>query len=80
MKMIVKKNCKKKTQLGKTMSNYLCPSIYLVLKIFTRLYISCAMQILIYGTYVFCRSECPCSFLGADYSPGDVILTSSDIQ
>ncbi|MCI4393255.1 hypothetical protein PGIGA_G00155360 [Pangasianodon gigas] len=26
------------------------------------------------------RSECPCSFLGADYSPGDVILTSSDIQ
>ncbi|KAK3509606.1 hypothetical protein QTP70_006800 [Hemibagrus guttatus] len=25
-------------------------------------------------------SECPCSFLGADYSPGDVILTSSDIH
>uniref|UniRef100_A0A8C1G9J5 Otogelin n=1 Tax=Cyprinus carpio TaxID=7962 RepID=A0A8C1G9J5_CYPCA len=23
------------------------------------------------------RSECPCSFLGANYSPGDVILTSS---
>ncbi|TSY13799.1 Otogelin [Bagarius yarrelli] len=26
------------------------------------------------------RSECPCFFLGADYSPGDVILTSSEIQ
>ncbi|XP_058637642.1 otogelin [Onychostoma macrolepis] len=26
------------------------------------------------------RSECPCSFLGADYSPGDVILTSSGVQ
>ncbi|KAI2662538.1 Otogelin [Labeo rohita] len=24
------------------------------------------------------RSECPCSFLGADYSPGDVIMTSAD--
>uniref|UniRef100_A0A3Q2T3Y8 Otogelin n=1 Tax=Fundulus heteroclitus TaxID=8078 RepID=A0A3Q2T3Y8_FUNHE len=24
------------------------------------------------------RSECPCSFLGADYEPGDVILTSAD--
>uniref|UniRef100_M4A5S4 Otogelin n=1 Tax=Xiphophorus maculatus TaxID=8083 RepID=M4A5S4_XIPMA len=23
------------------------------------------------------RSECPCSFLGADYEPGDVILTSA---
>ncbi|KTG45330.1 hypothetical protein cypCar_00015008, partial [Cyprinus carpio] len=26
------------------------------------------------------RSECPCSFLGANYSPGDVILTSSGVQ
>ncbi|XP_051564620.1 otogelin-like isoform X2 [Myxocyprinus asiaticus] len=26
------------------------------------------------------RSECPCSFLGADYSPGDVIMTSSGVQ
>ncbi|XP_026866300.2 otogelin [Electrophorus electricus] len=26
------------------------------------------------------RSECPCSFLGAEYSPGDVILTSSSVQ
>ncbi|KAI5630251.1 otogelin, partial [Silurus asotus] len=26
------------------------------------------------------RSECPCSFQGADYSPGDGILTSSDMQ
>ncbi|KAK1802104.1 hypothetical protein P4O66_004448 [Electrophorus voltai] len=25
-------------------------------------------------------SECPCSFLGAEYSPGDVILTSSSVQ
>uniref|UniRef100_A0A3Q3BGT7 Otogelin n=1 Tax=Kryptolebias marmoratus TaxID=37003 RepID=A0A3Q3BGT7_KRYMA len=24
------------------------------------------------------RSECPCSFLGADYEPGDVIMTSAD--
>ncbi|XP_073764936.1 otogelin isoform X2 [Danio rerio] len=26
------------------------------------------------------RNECPCSFLGADYSPGDVIITSSGVQ
>ncbi|KAK2854260.1 hypothetical protein Q5P01_006921 [Channa striata] len=26
------------------------------------------------------RSECPCSFLGADYEPGDVILTSAGVQ
>ncbi|XP_052458890.1 otogelin-like [Carassius gibelio] len=26
------------------------------------------------------RSACPCSFLGADYSPGDVIMTSSGVQ
>ncbi|KAI4892619.1 hypothetical protein NFI96_005905, partial [Prochilodus magdalenae] len=26
------------------------------------------------------RSECPCSFLGADYSPGDVIMTTSGPQ
>ncbi|XP_056591424.1 otogelin [Triplophysa dalaica] len=26
------------------------------------------------------QSECPCSFLGADYSPGDVIMTSSGVQ
>ncbi|XP_062845430.1 otogelin [Trichomycterus rosablanca] len=26
------------------------------------------------------RSECPCFFQGADFSPGDVIMTSSDIQ
>ncbi|KAM4744336.1 otogelin [Anableps anableps] len=26
------------------------------------------------------RSECPCSFLGADYKPGDVILTSAGVQ
>ncbi|KAK5915846.1 hypothetical protein CesoFtcFv8_001402 [Champsocephalus esox] len=26
------------------------------------------------------RSECPCSFLGADYEPGDVIMTSAGVQ
>ncbi|XP_016092643.1 otogelin-like [Sinocyclocheilus grahami] len=26
------------------------------------------------------RSECPCSFLGADYFPGDVVMTSSGVQ
>ncbi|XP_034536187.1 otogelin [Notolabrus celidotus] len=26
------------------------------------------------------RSECPCSFLGADYDPGDVIMTSAGVQ
>ncbi|XP_032416717.1 otogelin [Xiphophorus hellerii] len=26
------------------------------------------------------RSECPCSFLGVDYEPGDVILTSAGVQ
>ncbi|XP_036439819.1 otogelin isoform X3 [Colossoma macropomum] len=26
------------------------------------------------------RSECPCSFLGADYSPGDVIMTTLGVQ
>uniref|UniRef100_A0A673IFZ6 Otogelin-like n=1 Tax=Sinocyclocheilus rhinocerous TaxID=307959 RepID=A0A673IFZ6_9TELE len=26
------------------------------------------------------RSECPCSFLGADYSPGDVVMTSSGVH
>ncbi|TRY85791.1 hypothetical protein DNTS_014593 [Danionella cerebrum] len=26
------------------------------------------------------RSQCPCSFLGADYSPGDVIITSAGVQ
>ncbi|XP_067105524.1 otogelin [Osmerus mordax] len=26
------------------------------------------------------RSECPCSFLGADYAPGDVIMTSAGVQ
>lgn len=28
----------------------------------------------------FSRSECPCSFLGADYEPGDVIMTSAGVQ
>ncbi|XP_026234418.1 otogelin [Anabas testudineus] len=26
------------------------------------------------------KSECPCSFLGADYEPGDVIMTSAGVQ
>ncbi|KAM9408251.1 otogelin [Pholidichthys leucotaenia] len=26
------------------------------------------------------RSDCPCSFLGADYEPGDVIMTSAGVQ
>ncbi|XP_019906977.3 otogelin [Esox lucius] len=26
------------------------------------------------------RHSCPCSFLGADYAPGDVIMTSSGVQ
>uniref|UniRef100_UPI0037E7A0E4 otogelin n=1 Tax=Semicossyphus pulcher TaxID=241346 RepID=UPI0037E7A0E4 len=26
------------------------------------------------------RSECPCSYLGADYEPGDVIMTSAGVQ
>ncbi|XP_029354391.1 otogelin [Echeneis naucrates] len=26
------------------------------------------------------RSECPCSFLGADYEPGDVIMMSAGVQ
>ncbi|XP_034019438.1 otogelin [Thalassophryne amazonica] len=26
------------------------------------------------------RSECPCRFLGADYEPGDVIMTSAGVQ
>ncbi|XP_056135336.1 otogelin [Lampris incognitus] len=26
------------------------------------------------------RNECPCSFLGADYEPGDVIMTSAGVQ
>lgn len=26
------------------------------------------------------RSQCPCSFLGADYEPGDVIMTSAGVQ
>uniref|UniRef100_A0A3Q4GTW6 Otogelin n=1 Tax=Neolamprologus brichardi TaxID=32507 RepID=A0A3Q4GTW6_NEOBR len=26
------------------------------------------------------RSECPCSFLGADYEPGDVIMTSAGVH
>ncbi|XP_068171850.1 otogelin [Antennarius striatus] len=26
------------------------------------------------------RSECPCSFLGVDYEPGDVIVTSAGVQ
>ncbi|XP_058486191.1 otogelin isoform X3 [Solea solea] len=26
------------------------------------------------------RSECPCSILGADYEPGDVIMTSAGVQ
>ncbi|XP_055010339.1 LOW QUALITY PROTEIN: otogelin [Boleophthalmus pectinirostris] len=26
------------------------------------------------------RSECPCSFLGADYEPGDMIMTSAGVQ
>ncbi|XP_076584321.1 otogelin [Chaetodon auriga] len=26
------------------------------------------------------RSECPCSFLGVDYEPGDVIMTSAGVQ
>ncbi|TDH17418.1 hypothetical protein EPR50_G00008130 [Perca flavescens] len=26
------------------------------------------------------RSECPCSFLGTDYEPGDVIMTSAGVQ
>ncbi|XP_037548538.1 otogelin [Nematolebias whitei] len=26
------------------------------------------------------RSECPCSFLGADYEPGEVIMTSAGVQ
>ncbi|XP_070687646.1 otogelin [Pempheris klunzingeri] len=26
------------------------------------------------------RHECPCSFLGADYEPGDVIMTSAGVQ
>ncbi|KAM3625541.1 uncharacterized protein V6R79_013741 [Siganus canaliculatus] len=26
------------------------------------------------------RSECPCSFLAADYEPGDVIMTSAGVQ
>ncbi|CAG5849011.1 unnamed protein product [Menidia menidia] len=26
------------------------------------------------------RSECPCSFLGADYEPGDVVMTSAGVQ
>ncbi|XP_054627590.1 otogelin isoform X1 [Dunckerocampus dactyliophorus] len=26
------------------------------------------------------RSECPCAFLGADYEPGDVIMTSAGVQ
>ncbi|XP_038123894.1 otogelin [Cyprinodon tularosa] len=26
------------------------------------------------------KSECPCSFLGVDYEPGDVILTSAGVQ
>uniref|UniRef100_A0A8B9HR24 Otogelin n=1 Tax=Astyanax mexicanus TaxID=7994 RepID=A0A8B9HR24_ASTMX len=26
------------------------------------------------------RNECPCSFLGTDYSPGDVIMTSSGVH
>ncbi|KAF3833060.1 hypothetical protein F7725_026725 [Dissostichus mawsoni] len=26
------------------------------------------------------RSKCPCSFLGADYEPGDVIMTSAGVQ
>ncbi|XP_046898327.1 otogelin [Hypomesus transpacificus] len=26
------------------------------------------------------RRECPCSFLGADYAPGDVIMTSAGVQ
>ncbi|XP_077374539.1 otogelin [Festucalex cinctus] len=26
------------------------------------------------------RSECPCTFLGADYEPGDVIMTSAGVQ
>ncbi|XP_077419533.1 otogelin [Vanacampus margaritifer] len=26
------------------------------------------------------RSECPCNFLGADYEPGDVIMTSAGVQ
>uniref|UniRef100_A0AAZ3SXK3 Otogelin n=1 Tax=Oncorhynchus tshawytscha TaxID=74940 RepID=A0AAZ3SXK3_ONCTS len=26
------------------------------------------------------RSSCPCSFLGADYAPGDVIMTSAGVQ
>ncbi|XP_037103954.1 otogelin [Syngnathus acus] len=26
------------------------------------------------------RNECPCTFLGADYEPGDVIMTSAGVQ
>ncbi|XP_030649228.1 otogelin [Chanos chanos] len=26
------------------------------------------------------RSECPCSFLGADYAPGEVIMTAAGVQ
>uniref|UniRef100_I3JM52 Otogelin n=1 Tax=Oreochromis niloticus TaxID=8128 RepID=I3JM52_ORENI len=30
--------------------------------------------------FLFSRSECPCSFLGADYEPGDVIMTSAGVH
>uniref|UniRef100_A0A3P8PA52 Otogelin n=1 Tax=Astatotilapia calliptera TaxID=8154 RepID=A0A3P8PA52_ASTCA len=31
-------------------------------------------------THTCVHSECPCSFLGADYEPGDVIMTSAGVQ